>query len=99
MGRAESMARHVSPIPAFLDGLGSGLGYGWVLVCISIIRELFGFGTILGFRVIPEILYTSAAHPDGYENLGLMVLAPSAFFLLGIMIWIVNIIRAPKTKR
>ena len=99
MGRAESMARHISPIPAFLDGLGAGLGYGWVLVCISVIRELFGFGTILGFRIIPTIFYSSVSHPDGYENLGLMVLAPSAFFLLGIMIWLVNIIRAQKTKR
>lgn len=94
MGRCESLARHVSPFPAFLDGFASGLGYGWVLFVVSVIRELLGFGTLLGFRVIPAILYASTTHPDGYSNLGLMVLAPSAFFLIGIMIWVVNIIRS-----
>ncbi|EPP35052.1 ubiquinone oxidoreductase, Na(+)-translocating, D subunit [Chlamydia ibidis] len=98
MGRAESMARNVPPIPAFLDGVGAGLGYGWVLVIISSIRELFGFGTFLGMRVIPQFLYSSESHPDAYENFGLMVLAPSAFFLIGIMIWVMNIIRSRKIK-
>ncbi|MEF9519855.1 NADH:ubiquinone reductase (Na(+)-transporting) subunit D [Chlamydia crocodili] len=99
MGRAESLARNVPPIPAFLDGFSSGLGYGWVLVSVSIIREFFGFGTILGLQLIPKCFYASEAHPDGYENFGLMVLAPSAFFLLGIMIWGVNILRSKKAKR
>ncbi|AGW37852.1 NADH:ubiquinone reductase (Na(+)-transporting) subunit D [Chlamydia pecorum] len=99
MGRAESFAKHSPPIPAFLDGFSAGLGYGWVLVFISIIRELFGSGTLLGYRMIPLAFYGSTAHPDGYQNLSLMVLAPSAFFILGIMIWIVNILDSKKTKR
>ncbi|SPN73564.1 Na()-translocating NADH-quinone reductase subunit D,Na()-translocating NADH-quinone reductase subunit D,Na -transporting NADH:ubiquinone oxidoreductase, subunit NqrD,NADH:ubiquinone oxidoreductase, Na()-translocating, D subunit,Rnf-Nqr subunit, membrane protein [Chlamydia serpentis] len=99
MGRSESLARHVPPIPAFLDGLASGLGYGWVLLLIGIIRELFGFGTLMGLRIIPQFVYASEFHPDGYQNLSLMVLAPSAFFLLGIMIWLVNIRDSKKEKR
>lgn len=99
MGRAESFAKHSPPLPAFLDGFSAGLGYGWVLVFISIIRELFGSGTLLGYRIIPLAFYGSSAHPDGYQNLSLMVLAPSAFFILGIMIWIVNIVDSKKTKR
>ncbi|ANH79162.1 NADH:ubiquinone reductase (Na(+)-transporting) subunit D [Candidatus Chlamydia sanziniae] len=98
MGRTESLARHVPPIPAFLDGFAAGLGYGWVLLFTSILREFFGFGTLLGYRILPESLYASAAHPDGYQNLSLMVLAPSAFFLLGIMIWIINILGSKNTK-
>lgn len=96
MGRAESMARNVPPLPAFLDGLGAGLGYAWVLAMIGVIRELFGLGSFLGIRVIPNFLLASPTHPDRYENIGLMVLAPSAFFLLGIMIWCVNIIKSKK---
>lgn len=96
MGRAESMARNVPPFPAFLDGLGAGLGYAWVLAIIGVIRELFGLGSFLGIRVIPNFLLASPTHPDRYENIGLMVLAPSAFFLLGIMIWCVNIIKSKK---
>ncbi len=99
MGRSESLARHVTPIPAFLDGFASGLGYGWVLLVIGVIRELFGFGTLMGFRIIPQFVYASETHPDGYQNLSLMVLAPSAFFLLGIMIWLVNIRDSKKRKR
>lgn len=96
MGRSESLARHVSPIPAFLDGFAAGLGYGWVLVVVSVLRELFGLGTILGIQIIPSFVYASAEHPDRYENLGLMLLAPSAFFLLGMMIWVVNILRSKR---
>lgn len=99
MGRAESLARNVPPIPAFLDGFASGLGYSWVLILVSIIREFFGFGTLFGIRMIPKCLYASEIHPDGYENLGLMVLAPSAFFLLGIMIWVINILRSKQVKK
>ncbi len=98
MGRAESMARNIPPVPAFLDGFASGLGYAWVLIAVSIIRELFGFGTLLGVHVIPEWFYASEQHPDGYENFGLMVLAPSAFFLIGTMISIVNIMRSKKKQ-
>jgi Na+-transporting NADH:ubiquinone oxidoreductase subunit D len=91
MGRTEGMAKNVTPIPAFLDGLGAGLGYGWVLCIIGIIREIGGFGEILEYRVIPLSWYATAEHPDRYDNFGLMVTPPGAFFIIGVMIWISNI--------
>ncbi|MBN4066645.1 NADH:ubiquinone reductase (Na(+)-transporting) subunit D [Simkania negevensis] len=93
MGRCESMARNVPPIPAFLDGFAAGLGYAYVLLIVGIIRELFGFGTLLGFRIIPLTWYATAEHPNAYQNFNIMVLAPAAFFLLGFFIWIANLSR------
>jgi len=90
MGRAEAMAKNVTPIPALLDGLGAGLGYGLVILTVAFIRELFGFGTIFGFQVIPEWFYASPEHPNRYQNIGLMPLAPAAFFIIGSMIWVIN---------
>jgi Na+-transporting NADH:ubiquinone oxidoreductase subunit D len=90
MGRTESMARSIPPLPAFLDGLSSGLGYAWILFCVAALREFWGFGQLFGMQLIPQSWYASAVHPDGYQNLGLMVLAPAAFFIIGIFIWIVN---------
>lgn len=92
MGRTEGMAKNVTPIPAFLDGLGAGLGYAWVLFIIGGIRELFGFGQLFGYQIIPLSWYATAANPDGYDNFALMVSPPAAFFLIGGMIWIFNII-------
>lgn len=92
MGRMEGMAKNVTPFPAFLDGLGAGLGYAWVLFVVGGIRELFGFGQLLGYQVVPLTWYANAANPNGYENLALMVSPPAAFFILGGMIWIFNII-------
>jgi len=95
MGRTESMARNIPPIPAFLDGLASGLGYGAVLCAVAALREFFGFGQLFGIQLIPEAWYATAEHPNRYENFGLMVLAPAAFFILGFFIWIANIISKP----
>lgn len=92
MGRAESMAKNVQPIPAFLDGLSAGMGYGYVIIAVGSIREFFGFGTLFGYRIIPEAWYATADHPDRYVNFGLMPMAPAAFFIIGIFIWITNII-------
>lgn len=97
MGRCESMAKNVPPIPAFFDGLGAGLGYAWVLFVIGFIRELMGFGEVLGMRIIPLTWYASPTHPDAYDNFGLMVTPPAAFFLIGGMIWIANIVNKQKT--
>ena len=83
MGRAEAFAMANRPWPSFLDGLGNGLGYSAVLILVAIGREILGSGTLLGFQVVPQVLYDM-----GYENCGVMVLAPGAFFLLGIIIWI-----------
>ncbi len=83
MGRLEAFAMSNPPWKSFLDGLANGLGYSAVLILIGIIREIFGSGTLLGFHVIPPSFYT-----QGYVNNGLMVLAPGAFFLLGVIVWI-----------
>jgi Na+-transporting NADH:ubiquinone oxidoreductase subunit D len=82
MGRAEAFAMANAPWQAFLDGLGNGLGYGGILVAVAFFREILGSGTLMGFGIVPQ-----AAYDMGYENMGLMVLAPGAFILLGLMIW------------
>jgi Na+-transporting NADH:ubiquinone oxidoreductase subunit D len=90
MGRTEGMAKNVPPLPSFLDGVGAGLGYSIVLMMIGGIREIFGFGQLLGYQVIPLSWYATVENPDGYRNLGLMNVPPSAFFLIAIMIWGLN---------
>jgi Na+-transporting NADH:ubiquinone oxidoreductase subunit D len=97
MGRAESMAKNVAPIPAFLDGLSAGLGYGYVIIAVGAIREVFGFGTFFGLQVIPQSWYATLENPSGYVNFGLMPLAPAAFFILGGFIWIANIINEKRS--
>ena len=92
MGRTEGMAKNVAPIPAFLDGLGAGLGYAGVLIIVGGIRELFGFGQLLGYQVIPLHWYATAENPNAYDNFALMVSPPAAFFILGGMIWVFNLI-------
>ena len=82
LGRAEAFALQNKPWPSFLDGLGNGLGYGWILMVIATGREILGSGSLLGFKIIPDFLYNA-----GYENMGLMVLAPGAFILLGLLVW------------
>jgi Na+-transporting NADH:ubiquinone oxidoreductase subunit D len=96
MGRAESLAKNVAPLPAFLDGLSAGLGYGYVIIAVGVIRELFGFGTLLGYRIIPESWYAAAQEPSKYVNIGLMPLAPAAFFIIGFFIFIANWINESK---
>lgn len=91
MGRTEGMAKNVEPIPAFLDGLGAGLGYAAVLFIVGGVRELFGFGQLLGYQVVPMSWYATAESPNGYENFALMVSPPAAFFLIGGLIWLFNI--------
>jgi len=98
MGRAESVAKNVPPIPALLDGLASGFGYGYVLLLVGAIREIFGFGTFFGLTIIPQGWYATAASPDRFVNIGLMPLAPAAFFILGFFVWIANALKKEKTK-
>jgi len=83
MGRLEAFAMQNTPGRSFWDGLGNGLGYSAILILVAIGREILGSGTLLGFQVVPQALYDA-----GYVDCGLMVLAPGAFFLLGIIIWI-----------
>lgn len=82
MGRAEAFAMQNPPIPSFFDGVGHGLGYGLLLVMLGVVRELFGSGSLLGYTVLPLI-------NDGgwYMPNGMLLLPPSAFFLIGLFIW------------
>lgn len=91
MGRTEGMAKNVEPLPAFLDGLGAGLGYAGVLFIVGGIRELFGFGQLFGYQVVPMQWYATAENPNAYDNFALMVSPPAAFFIIGGMIWVFNI--------
>jgi Na+-transporting NADH:ubiquinone oxidoreductase subunit D len=83
MGRLEAFAMGNKPWRSFLDGIGNGLGYMWILAVVGAVREVLGGGKLLGVQVIPQSLYEA-----GYVNNGLMVLAPGAFILLGIIVWV-----------
>ena len=83
MGRIEAFALGNKPLPSLLDGLANGVGYGLILVVVAFFRELFGSGTLLGFRIIPESFYAA-----GYVNNGLVILPPMALIFLGCLIWI-----------
>lgn len=98
MGRAEGMALTVDPPSAFFDGIGAGLGYAWVLMVIGAIRELFGFGQLFNVQIIPLSWYATSDNPNGYENFLMMVSPPAAFFIIGGMIWIFNIINKEQGK-
>ena len=83
MGRLEAFAMGNKPWPAFLDGVGNGLGYAIILVIVGFFRELLGSGTLLGFQVIPQWCYD-----HGYVNNGLMILPPMALIVVACIIWV-----------
>ena len=83
MGRLEAFAMHNRPWPSFLDGIGNGLGYTIVLVIVAFVRELLGSGKLFGYQVVSQWCYD-----HGYENNGLMILAPMALITVGCIIWI-----------
>ena len=80
MGRCEAFARNNPPWPSFLDGVAVGLGYAFVLTLIALIREPLGFGTLFGYRIMP----------DGFTPWTIMIMAPGAFFMLGLFVWVVR---------
>ena len=94
LGRAEAFAMKNGPAMSFLDGLGNGLGYSAVLIIVAATRELFGAGTLLGYSVLPL-----TADGGWYEANGLMLLPPSAFFIIGLLIWAVRSLRPRQVER
>ena len=82
LGRAEAFAMKNGVVMSFLDGLGNGLGYSVILIFVAVVRELFGAGSLLGYEILPTV-----ANGGWYEANGLMLLPPSAFFIIGLMIW------------
>jgi len=85
LGRAEAFALANNPMDSFVDGIANGLGYSLVLIAVAFIRELLGAGEFLGYSVIPNVIYNA-----GYQNMGLMLLAPGAFFIIGLLVWLKN---------
>ena len=82
MGRAEAYAMANKPWPSFVDGVGNSIGYAIILLIVAFFRELLGSGTVFGLQVVPQGMYDA-----GYSNMGIMVLAPGAFIILGLLIW------------
>lgn len=87
MGRAEGYAMSNPPIASFFDGIGNGLGYGFILMSVAFVRELFGSGSVFGFELLP--LTTNGGW---YIRNGLLVLPASAFFLIALLIWLLRTI-------
>lgn len=82
MGRAEAFAMKNPPIDSFIDGAGNGLGYGFILMLVGTIRELFGAGTLFGITILPTVSNDGWYVPNGF-----LLLPPSSFFVIGLLIW------------
>ncbi len=93
MGRAEAFAMKNPPVSSFLDGVGNGLGYSALLIVLGIIRELFGTGNLLGIEIIPTI-----SNGGWYIPNGLLLLPPSAFFLIGLIIWVLRSVKSDQVE-
>jgi Na+-transporting NADH:ubiquinone oxidoreductase subunit D len=87
LGRAEGYALTNPPFRSFMDGVANGMGYSSILVGVAFFRELLGSGKLLGYSVIPQTIYDA-----GYENMGIMLLAPGAFIIIGLFVWLENTI-------
>ena len=85
LGRAEAFALANNPLDSFVDGIANGLGYSLILIAVAFIRELLGAGEFFGYPIIPSVFYDA-----GYQNMGLMLLAPGAFFIIGLLVWLKN---------
>jgi len=83
MGRLEAFAMSNKPLPSFLDGIGNGLGYAWILITVAFFRELLGSGSLLGYQIVPQAFYEA-----GYHDNGLMIMPAMALILVGCIIWI-----------
>ncbi|EGG28571.1 Na(+)-translocating NADH-quinone reductase subunit D [Aequoribacter fuscus] len=93
MGRAEAYAMKNPPIPSFFDGIGNGLGYSVVLLAVGFVRELFGAGKLFGIEILPLVTEGGWYNPNG-----LLLLPPSAFFLIGIFIWVLRSVKPAQVE-
>jgi Na+-transporting NADH:ubiquinone oxidoreductase subunit D len=93
MGRAEAFAMKNPPVPSFLDGLGNGLGYSFVLIVVGVVRELFGAGSLMGIELLPVVTEGGWYNPNG-----LLLLPPSAFFLIGFLIWAIRAVQTEQVE-
>ncbi|MDV6319924.1 NADH:ubiquinone reductase (Na(+)-transporting) subunit D [Chromohalobacter sp. HP20-39] len=94
MGRAEAYAMQNGPVMSFLDGVGNGLGYAVILLFVGFVRELFGSGSVFGFTVL-----TPVQNGGWYVPNGLMLLPPSAFFVIGLLIWGLRSVRTEQVEK
>ncbi|AWI84892.1 NADH:ubiquinone reductase (Na(+)-transporting) subunit D [Alloyangia pacifica] len=85
MGRAEAFAMSNPPVASFVDGIGNGAGYGLILMVVGVIRELFGSGSLFGITILPTV-----NNGGWYVPNGLLLLPPSAFFVIGLLIWAIR---------
>ncbi|HAF38040.1 MAG TPA: NADH:ubiquinone reductase (Na(+)-transporting) subunit D [Gammaproteobacteria bacterium] len=93
MGRAEAFAMQNPPGLSFLDGIGNGLGYSVVLMSVAAIRELFGSGSMFGIEILPLV-----SQGGWYTPMGMMLLPPSAFFIIGLLIWALRVWRKEQVE-
>ncbi|EEX36537.1 NADH:ubiquinone reductase (Na(+)-transporting) subunit D [Vibrio metschnikovii] len=93
MGRAEAFAMKSAPLPSLIDGIGNGLGYGFVLITVAFFRELLGSGQLFGLEVLPLV-----SNGGWYQPNGMMLLAPSAFFLIGFLIWAIRTVKPAQVE-
>ena len=93
MGRAEAFAMKNGPVLSFFDGVGNGLGYSVVLITVAVVRELFGAGTLLGYEILPLV-----TNGGWYYSNGMLLLPPSAFFIIGIFIWILRTVKKDQVE-
>lgn len=93
MGRAEAFAMKNKPFPSFMDGVGNGLGYGFILVIVGAFRELFGAGALFGIEILPL-----TSNGGWYQGNGLLLLPASAFFIIGGVIWAIRTINPDQVE-
>jgi len=93
MGRAEVFAMKNGPVLSFFDGVGNGLGYSVVLITVAVVRELFGAGTLLGYEILPLV-----TNGGWYYSNGMLLLPPSAFFIIGGFIWVLRTVKKDQVE-